>query len=184
MTSRDPELLARSLLADQPRRWAHVRGVARCAAELQMEPVVVTAAWLHDIGYSPEVKDTGMHAIDGAAYLLERCWSDEVVSLVAHHTGAWSEAASRGLSQRLDALPRPHEDNLDALTLCDLLVGPDGRRTSPSLRVDEILRRYAPSHPVNEAVMRSRSELMARASRGWSRLSADVRAATPLKGVL
>lgn len=149
-----------------------------------MDPVVVTAAWLHDIGYSPEVKDTGMHAIDGAAYLRERGWPAEVVGLVAHHTGAWSEAASRGLSQRLDAFTPPHEDHLDALTLCDLLVGPEGRRTSPALRVEEILRRYAPSHPVNEAVMRSRSELMARASRGWSRLSADVRAATSLEGVL
>lgn len=177
-------MLARSLLAEQSRRWAHVQGVARCAAELQMNPVVVTAAWLHDIGYSPEVKDTGMHAIDGAAYLRERGWPVEVVGLVAHHTGAWSEALSRGLSRQLEAFAPPLDEHLDALTLCDLLIGPSGHVTTPKHRVDEILRRYAPAHPVNEAVSRSSSDLFIRAGRGWARLSADVRSGSMFEGVL
>lgn len=149
-----------------------------------MAPVVVTASWLHDIGYSPDVQDTGMHAIDGAAYLRDRGWSAEVVGLVAHHTGAWSEALSRGLSRELEAFAPPRDEDLDALTLCDLLTGPDGKSTSPQFRVDEILQRYAPSHPVNEAVSRSSSELLSMARRGWSRLSADVRAASPFEGML
>lgn len=149
-----------------------------------MGEAVVTAAWLHDIGYSPEVKDTGMHAIDGAAYLRDRGWPGEVVSLVANHTGAWSEAQSRGLTSQLEMFAPPLQDDLDALTLCDLLVGPDGSPTTPALRIEEILERYAPAHPVNEAVSRSRSDLMARAARGWARLSADVRAGSPFEGVL
>ena len=184
MTPKDAEILARALLSDQQRRWAHVCGVARCATELRMREVVVTAAWLHDIGYSPEVKDTGMHAIDGAAYLQDRGWAEEVVALVAHHTGAWSEAESRGLSRQLEVFDRPTEEDLDALTLCDLLIAPDGSRTTPAARIEEILLRYAPAHPVNEAVSRSRSELMARATRAWSRLSADVRGAAPFESVL
>lgn len=149
-----------------------------------MAPVVVTAAWLHDIGYSPEVKDTGMHALDGATYLRERGWPVQVVGLVAHHTGAWSEAFSRGLSRELEAFAPPLEEDLDALTLCDLLIDPDGEATNPKLRVDEILRRYSSSHPVNVAVRRSRQELLSRAERGWSRVSTDVRAGSMFEGML
>lgn len=149
-----------------------------------MDPIVITAAWLHDIGYSPDVKDTGMHALDGAAYLRERGWPVEVVGLVAHHTGAWSEALARGLSRELEVFAPPGGKHLDALTLCDLLTSPDGEATSPQLRVDEILSRYPTSHPVNEAVSRSSSDLFAMARRGWMRLSADVRAASPFDGVL
>src|SRR5688572_3632725 len=53
--------LAESLLTDLPQRWAHTAGVARRAAELcAAMPAadrnrVVTAAWLHDIGYAEPV---------------------------------------------------------------------------------------------------------------------------------
>lgn len=179
MTERNAETLARGLLADQQRRWSHVCGVAACAQKLQMEQTVINAAWLHDIGYSPEVKDTGMHAIDGAAYLRERDWSDEVVCLVAHHTGAWSEAQERGLTVELAAFPRPTDAALDALTLCDLLVSPNGEPVQPRQRVDEILTRYRSEHPVHGAVARSEEDLMQSAYRAWSRLSPDVRGISP-----
>lgn len=184
MTERNAEILARGLLADQQRRWSHVCGVAACAQELQMGQTVIKAAWLHDIGYAPEVKDTGMHAIDGAAYLRDRGWPADVASLVAHHTGAWSEARERGLTDELSQFPYPPEEPLDALTLCDLLVSPVGQRIEPHQRIIEILGRYRPDHPVHRAVERSQGDLMNRARRAWARLSADVRGTSPFEGVV
>jgi hypothetical protein len=44
------------------------------------------AAWLHDIGYSPELVDT-FHPLDGARYLRDVCHADEkLCGLVAHHS--------------------------------------------------------------------------------------------------
>lgn len=179
MTSRDAETLARGLLEDLEGRWAHVRGVAACAERLGMPHPVIDAAWLHDIGYSPEVKDTGMHAIDGALYLQERGWPSEIVRLVAHHTGAWSEAEERGLSEALDQFPAPSDEGLDALTLCDLLVSPSGEPIDPSERLEEILTRYGSEHPVHRAVTRSQGDLLTRARRARSRVSADVGGVAP-----
>ncbi|WP_349497869.1 HD domain-containing protein [Actinoallomurus iriomotensis] len=60
--------LARQLLERPlPRRWAHTQGVAGRAESLAGEAdLLAAAAWLHDIGYSPEVVDTGFHPLDGA----------------------------------------------------------------------------------------------------------------------
>ena len=66
------EGLARTLLADTlPRRWAHVQGVAAQARTLKSSlgadaNLVEAAAWLHDIGYLPELAATGLHGLDGA----------------------------------------------------------------------------------------------------------------------
>ena len=66
--------LAERYLADVlPRRWMHVRSVARrarwVAARLSLSADLVAAAWLHDIGYAPELVETGFHPLDGARYL-------------------------------------------------------------------------------------------------------------------
>ena len=51
--------LARGFLQHDPDRWLHVQEVAARAEELRPAvaaadgPVLVVAAWLHDIGYSP-----------------------------------------------------------------------------------------------------------------------------------
>lgn len=148
-----------------------------------MDQTVIDAAWLHDIGYSPEVKDTGMHAIDGGAYLRDRGWPADVVSLVAHHTGAWSEAHERGLADELNSFDEPPSELLDALTLCDLVVSPVGERVTPGSRIAEIFDRYPDDHPVHRAVSRSRDGLMERADRAWCVLSADVRSGLSLEGM-
>lgn len=74
-------------------RWLHVQPVAVCADGLR--PVVaaedgdllVAAAWFHDIGYSPALRDTGFHPLDGARYLASLGHEREA-GRVAHHSGA------------------------------------------------------------------------------------------------
>src|SRR5277367_6204186 len=50
-----------------PRRWAHVQGVAARARGLAAvlgadADLLEAAAWLHDIGYAPDLNVTGLHA--------------------------------------------------------------------------------------------------------------------------
>jgi hypothetical protein len=44
---------------------------------------MVMAAWLHDIGYAPELAVTGFHPLDGARFLRRAGADGQVVSLVA-----------------------------------------------------------------------------------------------------
>jgi putative nucleotidyltransferase with HDIG domain len=91
----------------RPARWQHVTAVAAAAERLAAlldapsSETVVTAAWLHDIGHAPGVRDTGFHALDGARFLTRmRRFPAEVIALVAHHSGADSEAAQHGPRDR------------------------------------------------------------------------------------
>ncbi|WP_242636548.1 HD domain-containing protein [Myceligenerans salitolerans] len=161
--------LAQRCLEDLGRRWQHVRSVGQLAdrlvADVGLPEDVRAAAWLHDLGYAPKLALTGFHPLDGAVY-LSRCGApDEVVGLVAWHTGAVWEAAERGLSDRLARMPEPSAKWLDVVTLIDLVTGPDGVATTPEKRVAEILGRYEASHPVHRAVKFSGPELLASAAR-------------------
>lgn len=167
----DPEHasgIAAEFLSGLGTRWDHVRSVGRLADELLsadlIAPAVAVAAWLHDLGYAPSLVSSGLHAVDGAAYLLDAGAPREVVGLVAWHTGAQFEAEERGLGGALARFPEPDQDELAALTLLDLVVGPDGRYTSPPERVTEILSRYDDSSAVHRAVTRSRPHLLAAAA--------------------
>jgi HD superfamily phosphodiesterase len=91
-----------------PGRWRHVEGVAALAAQLStgldgVESELVAAAWLHDIGYSPNLVVTKFHPLDGARFLRARGFSDPVACLVAHHSFARMEADLRGLGDVLNA---------------------------------------------------------------------------------
>lgn len=169
------EALAREWISGSGRRWAHLSAVGRLAEETRtwrkgLPSSVVAAAWVHDIGYAPALRDTGMHAIDGARALLRFGAPVDVVALVAHHTGALYEAEERGLSDQLGDLPVPEATDLDALTLLDLMVGPAGGFTSPEDRIAEILGRYGADDPVHRAVTRSAPELLASAVRARTRM--------------
>ena len=130
--------IASARLADLAERWTHVQVVAEVAGAWGSSDIVA-AAWLHDVGYSPDVRVTGFHALDGAVYLRDLGLPPEVVSLVAYHTGAEFEAEERGLEVELAQIGRPRQDQLDALTLCDLTVSPTGARISVGDRLDEVL---------------------------------------------
>lgn len=166
--------LAAELLAPMPTRWAHVRGVAEVVQQWADAGLVgddlVKAAWLHDIGYAEPIRRTGMHALDGGNYLELHGLESKIVSLVVHHTGAWSEAEERGLTRALLQFDLPDEDLLDALTLADLVRGPGGNHVAVRDRLTEILLRYDPQHPVHRAVTRSQSSLIESATRAAERL--------------
>ena len=178
--------LAESALASTEDRWLHTRSVARFALELQartgdVSAAVVAAAWLHDVGYGPEMVDTGFHPLDGASWLRIQGIPEGIVALVAYHSGAIFEAEERGLLVALADFTEPDPDQLDMLTLVDMAVGPTGERVSVKSRLDEILSRYPADHPVNRAVKRSRPSLIESAERAAMKLGlADVRTHAPV----
>src|SRR6266498_4480309 len=161
--------LARSLLAEPlPRRWAHTQGVARQARTLipilgDDADLLEAAAWLHDIGYSPDLVDTGFHPLDGARYLRDHEHAaPRLCNLVAHHSCASIEAEERGLADQLTAEFTPEREDLtQALIYCDMTTGPDSRPTSVDDRLAEILARYGDDHLVARFIRRAAPVLAA-----------------------
>jgi hypothetical protein len=157
------EQVARELLEEQlPRRWAHSQGVAAQAATLadilgEHADLIVAAAWLHDIGYSPAIAATGFHPLDGARYLRDVLHADvRLCRLVAHHSCALIEAEERGLADVLLAEFQPERPELaDALTYCDMTTGPDGRHLTVDERLAEIRSRYRRGHVVDRSIERA-----------------------------
>src|SRR5690242_11212814 len=98
----DARRLAEQHLATElPRRWRHVQAVAAKASGIASiltapdRPVLVAAAWLHDIGYAGDLAVTGFHPLDGARWLQRRGFDARVTALVAHHSCALVEADER-----------------------------------------------------------------------------------------
>jgi hypothetical protein len=155
--------LARRLLEEPlPQRWAHTQGVASRAERLvsvtgQEADLLVSAAWLHDIGYSQDLAATGFHPLDGARYLRDVEHRDaRLCCLVAHHTCAVFEAEERGLAgELLREFPRQREELTDALIYCDMTTGPDGRHLPAEERLSEIYRRYGADHIVSRSIARA-----------------------------
>lgn len=182
--------LARGFVRGMVPRWSHLSAVGSTAESLAvLSPAVsadvVSAAWVHDIGYAPELAEAGFHALDGARALERLGAPAEVVGLVAHHTGARYEAEERGLSDQWSQLPRPEPMGLDILTMIDLATAPDGRPVLDRVRVAEILQRYSEGHPVYRAVSRSQGELLAASRRGKRALGlADDWPVESVEGVL
>lgn len=167
-------LLAKAL----PRRWAHVQGVAskaeHVAASLALsDEALVAAAWLHDVGYAPEVTDTGFHPLDGARYLAGAGVPERVVNLVARHSYAILEAEFRGFGSRLAAFPDEGGVSRDALWYCDLTTSPDGEPVRAGERIAEIKQRYGPGHIVTRFITEGSPELMAAVERTERRLAGE-----------
>jgi hypothetical protein len=108
--------------------------------------LIEAAAWLHDIGYSPEIAITGFHPLDGARYLRDVVRAADIICrLVAGHSCAIIEAGQRGLAEELSReFPPAPEPLRDALTYCDLTTTPDGESVAVEGRLSEIRERYGP----------------------------------------
>ena len=112
------------------------------------------AAWLHDIGYLPDLARTGLHGLDGARYLRDVQHADPMLCrLVAHHSCAVIEAEERGLAdllrrefapaaaaagRRADLLRHDHQPRRRA-----------GARDQPPGRDPRPLRLRSPGQPVD-----------------------------------
>lgn len=153
------DLARKHLETALPRRWAHTQGVARQARTLapilgDQADLLEAAAWLHDIGYAPDLVDTGFHPLDGARYLRDTHQADtHLCRLVAHHSCALIEARERGLAEELTRTFGSKPSTLTGfLVYCDMTTSPDGAPVTVEHRIAEILRRYEADHPVNRAI--------------------------------
>ena len=152
---------AREMLGPLGQRWAHVQGVAQRAAVLTLDlskqerDLVVVAAWLHDIGYAPQLARSRFHPLDGARYVRAVGYPLVVVGLVAYHSGANVEAHERGLGSEFAGFMAPPDLLLRRLTASDMTTSPAGYPIQASERIEEILRRYPQHDPVHQAIRMS-----------------------------
>lgn len=141
-------------------RLAHSIGVGRraehVARTLGQPELLISAAYLHDIGYAAPACDTGLHQLDGARYLRSLGASGDLTGLVAHHTAAIVEAAGRGLDMALRLeFPAPSGELLDLLTYCDMTTSARGEAVTVDERFDRIYDRYPPGHLVSRSMRRA-----------------------------
>lgn len=173
----EAESLARHLLDGDEHRTRHVATAAAQAAALSstVDPAdratLVAAAWLHDIGYSEWVRDTGFHPVDGARYLRSRGWSTQLSDLVAHHSGARFVAGACGMSRELDEFTFLEDSVSDALTIADQTSGPCGQVMVLDDRLREMLTRHGPESANSRAHQRRAPYLVAALARVSTRLS-------------
>lgn len=169
-------LARRHLTGALPRRWRHVAAVAQraegVASSLGMsDGVLIAAAWLHDLGYAPDLADTGFHPLDGARALRRLGVDEQVVCLVAHHSCAAVEADERGLLDALEAeFPDETSAASDGLWYCDMTTGPSGEALDPPARLEEIRSRYGSGHVVSRSIDRAEPRLLAAVHRTEERL--------------
>jgi hypothetical protein len=102
---------------------------------------LIAAAYLHDIGYAPELERTGLHQLDGACY-LRSLGAERLARLVADHSEARFEIRLRGFGEELAAYKREESWVSDALTYCDLTTGSSGLPMTFEERVAEVEQRY------------------------------------------
>ncbi|MFV2100006.1 HD domain-containing protein [Micromonospora sp. LOL_024] len=174
--------VARHLLETPlPRRWSHVQAVAAkadrisAAVPIRDREVLVASAWLHDVGYSPDLVDTGFHSLDGGRWLRRQKHDERIAALVAHHSCAWLEAEERGLGEVLAAeFAREETAVTDALCFSDITTGPDGQDFEVLERLAEIRSRYGPEHLVTRFIGRAEPGMVAAVQRTQGRLVGSV----------
>lgn len=162
----DPEQTATCVLAGTGTRLEHSRRVAAQAhgalplVDPEWQTALGDAAWLHDVGYSPAVSVIGFHPLDGARWLRQEGWSDQVTRLVAWHTRAEKEAELRGLPRYDEEFARPPAFVVAVLTWADLTSSPDGVVCKPDKRLQRILETHPAGSLVHEATLATWTVLM------------------------
>jgi putative nucleotidyltransferase with HDIG domain len=165
--------LTRHLLDAVPDRLTHSQAVAARAEffTLTVAPedadLLVAAAWLHDIGYAPDLRDTGFHPLDGARHLHNIGWPPAICNLVAHHSGARYVAQALNLGRELYAYPFSASAVSDALTVADQTTGLRGEPVTVEGRMRDMLKRHGPhsanarAHPQRERYIRAAASRVA-----------------------
>ena len=145
-------------------RWLHVQGVVEQAIRIgaifdgEERSYLIAAAYLHDIGYAPELKQTGLYAIDGALWLRSHK-QERLASLTAYHSGTWFQAQLYGLLPDLEQFSPEQSMVADALDYCDMTTGPAGARISFEERIQDILVRYPEPNIVAQATHQAKPSL-------------------------
>lgn len=146
-------------------RWRHTLGVverARAVASILVADdadVLVAAAWLHDVGYAPELSEDGFHPLDGARF-IRASGHERLAGLVAFHCSSEAEAIERGLRGGLAEFEDERSVVSRALTYCDLTTDAEGRQVEPAERLRGIRARYGPDAPEVRALERSAAGLL------------------------
>ncbi|TCP47299.1 putative nucleotidyltransferase with HDIG domain [Tamaricihabitans halophyticus] len=171
------ETSAEKLAEVLPRRWNHVQGVARKARSIgdiagSDAELLESAAILHDIGYAPDLVDTGFHPVDGASYLAKVGAPERLIHLVAHHTYAVHEAELRGLQDEMAFFIDERGSIRDALWYCDITTSPDGEPVHAEDRIEEVKARYGEGHLVTTFITGAAPELLAAVERTKRRIEA------------
>jgi hypothetical protein len=133
--------------------------------------LLLVAAWLHDIGYSPRLHRTGFHPLDGANFLAHQGWPIRLASLVAHHSGARFVAAELKLLTQLDGFADERSAVTDALGFADQTTGPQGQPMSVDERLRDALRRHGKDSPQAHAFPQRGPHLTAMVARVQKRLA-------------
>lgn len=169
------QVVARELLGDGD-RYRHSQGVAERARELSITvpetevELLISAGWLHDIGYAAPLRRTGFHPLDGAHGLVNRGADDTLARLVAYHSAARLVARARGLEHELAVFAPLPGPTADALTAADQTIGPVGAAMTIEERMRDMLSRHGPDSPNARVHAERGPELLATAERVASRL--------------
>ena len=134
--------------------------------------LLMAAALLHDVGYSPRIATTGFHPLDGARALESSATSPRLVALVAHHSCAYREAELRGLSAELSEWIDEETPLRDALWWADMTTSPHGLPVAFDERLEEIQDRYGPQDVVTFFIRQAEPELRGAVERTETRLRA------------
>jgi hypothetical protein len=174
------EVAREKLATTLPRRWQHVQAVALKAEdvgrrlELEDADLLAAAAWLHDVGYAPDIVETGLHALDGGRWLVRQGFDQRLAGLVANHSCALHEARERGLEGALATeFPQEHSPVADALWFADMTTGPSGEDFNVIQRLAEIRDRYGPTDVVTKFWWRAEPELLDAVRRTQERLASQ-----------
>jgi hypothetical protein len=158
-------------------RWLHVQGVVKvarhigCILSSSEHGLLIAAAYLHDIGYAPDLRLTGFHPLDGAQFVESQGYY-RLACLIAHHSGARFEAKLRGLHKELHHFPLEQSALLAALNYCDMMVGPSGQFVDLPGRFLDVQQRYGLNHIVSCAFRRALPSLKVDVSQTKRRLMA------------
>lgn len=148
----------RYLRAALPRRWAHVQQVAARAKRMAVAlsdgegDLLCVAAWLHDVGYAPELVAATFHPLDGARFLRRIDAPERVVGLVAFHSSAAAEADALGLAEQMHDFHDERTLVRDLLWFADMTTGPHGDYLAFEHRMADVRDRYPPNHYVIRAL--------------------------------
>lgn len=131
--------------------------------------LLVAAAWLHDLGYAPDLAICGFHPLDGARAVRDLGCSSRLSGLIAFHSAAVHEAAALGLVDELAEFTDEHGLLRDLLWYLDMTTSPDGDPTAFDERLADVRNRYPAGHYVLRALDASMADRIAAVARaeGW-----------------